>query len=88
MKLKTARWVKGTATVPYCWCTDQGWGVGGQAKERTEKGLECEAGAELCPLEGEDFTNEPRVSQLQPHQTWPTTCNYVACKLRMAFMFG
>lgn len=65
---------------------DQGRGGGGQAKERTEKGLEREAGAELCTLEGEDFTREPRVTQLQPHQTWPTTCLYVACKLRMAFI--
>lgn len=61
--------------------------MGGQARERTEKGLECEAGAELCTLEGEDFTREPRVSQLQPQQTWPTSCIYVAGKLRMAFIF-
>lgn len=60
MKLKTAGWVKGAARVPYCWCTDQGRGRVGRQK-RGLRGLECEAGAELCPLEGEDFTREPRV---------------------------
>lgn len=86
MKLKTAGWVRGTARVPRCWCMGQGRGAGGQAKGRAEKSLAREAAAELCTLEGEDFTREPRVSQLQPHQAWPTTCLYVACKLRMAFI--